>query len=114
MKEEVEEEEEDGRRSVVTYCCPSLNELTEMSPHLTPLVLGANYFDCKDFEKITGRSLCAQLVNKPRESFFFFFRCGRKLSFQEGRGWRALLLEEKKNKRWWRTKEALQRAKSPR
>lgn len=51
MKEEVEEEEEDGRRSVVTYCCPSLNELTEMSPHLTPLVLGANYFDCKTLKR---------------------------------------------------------------
>lgn len=46
MKEEVlegEEEEKDGR-SVVTYCCPSLNELTEMSPHLTPFSAGSKLF----------------------------------------------------------------------
>lgn len=102
------------RRSVVTYCCPSLNELTEMSPHLTPLVLGANYFDCETLK----RSLCAQRVNKPRESFFFFLRCGRKLSLQVGLRMESALvgrMEERRSggKRWWRTKEALQRAHFP-
>lgn len=64
----------------MTYCCPSLNELTEMSPHLTPLVLGANYFDCETLK----RSPCAQRVNKPRESFFLFLKAWKKVKDSSG------------------------------
>lgn len=86
-----------------------------MSPHLTPLVLGANYFDCKTLK----RSLCAQRVNKPRESFLFFlfFEVWKKVVASSGERMESTLVGRRGGKeggkRWWRTKVALQRANFP-
>lgn len=58
-------------------CCDILLSFTKWAdrnePALDSFSAGSKLFWLQDFEKITGRSLCAQPVNKPRESFLFIY-----------------------------------------